>query len=384
MHKHNSKNCVLVAIILAIGAILPMTVFASPDAIEYCKDKDMIARAARIRALIAPMWKDPKDAYEIVILESDDINVFNLNKTMFITTGLVRLCQKDDEIAGLAIHEWYSSYIAAWERILDSPDTAYRIKLKNLKGSTDTLKIIKCKDGSELTADIYAVKILGMLGLDYKSYGALLERLRDSPNQEKLTFAKWNPPFNERINSVQRMSGIIVANESLSAKAKALPAKQFSDAINGTPIAKYGFSCVDKQAGLYVFYNSSDKAITEKKKITLPANVTKAVFYVHAVDMPKDCKLFSAAIKVQHLEISDQINEFGVAIEIPLAYLPEISEVSLTDKYFDKKMREKKIETEFVLCFKSKITDVSPSDFQALREPKIYNPYAPDKSAAKQ
>jgi len=383
MHKYNSKNCVLVVIILAIGAILPMTVFASPDAIEYCKDKETLAHAARIRELSAPMWKNPKDAYKVVILESDDINVFNLNKTMFITTGLVQLCQKDDEIVGLVIHEWYSYYLTECARVLRDPDTAYRIKLKNLDGSTDTLKIVKCEDDSELESDIVAVRLLGTLGLDYKSYGNLLERLSNLPNQEKVTLAKWNPPYSERLKRVRTMTGILVANESICAQAKALPAKQFSDAVSGVPIAKYGFVCVDKKAGLYVFFNSTDKAIVEKKKITLPADATKAIIYVNATDMPKDCKLFSATFNVQYLEISDQTNEVGVAIEIPLAYLYEINGIKVTDTYFDKRVKEKKIETEFALCFKAKITDNSVSDFPTLRQPKIHNPFAPDKSATK-
>ncbi|MEI7792865.1 MAG: hypothetical protein WCI57_05275 [Candidatus Berkelbacteria bacterium] len=381
MHKYNSKNCVLVAIILAIGAILPMTVFAATDVINYCTDKETIARAAHVRELSAPIWKDPKDAFKVVILDSDDINVFNLNQTMFITTGLVQLCQRDDEIVGLAIHEWNNYVITSWERVNTSPDTAYRIKLRNLEGSVDTLKIVKSKDASGIDSDMVAVKLLGMLGLDYKSYGSLLERLRKLPDQDKVTLAKWNPPYTERIKYVQETVDLLVSNENICANTKVLAAKQFSDAINGTPIVKYSFVCIDKKAGLYIFFNSADKAIIEKKKITLPADVTKAIIYVHAGDMPKDCKLFSTLLEIQGLDISDETDEVGVAIELPLAYLSDLNGFKVTDKYFDKRVKEKKIETEFLLSLKGKIADNSVSDFPALRAPKIINPCAPNKSA---
>jgi hypothetical protein len=379
MHKPISKNYVLVAILVVIGALLPMTVLASPDAIEYCKDKEVIARAAHIRDLSAPMWTDPKDAYKVIVLESDDINVFNLDKAMYITTGLMKLCQKDDEIVGLAAHEFYCHIIMGFKGVTKDPKTAYRIKVKDLEGQTSTLKIIADEAYVDLNGDRFAIKILGKFGLDPNSYLSLLQRLEKLPNQEKVTLAKWNPPYAEREKCVQETINMLMANLRICALSKVLSAKQFCNAINGTPIAKYGFVCVDKRTGLYIFFNSTDKAVVEKNKITLPTDATKAVFYVQSADMPKDCKLLSTLIEMEGLEISDGINDVGIAFEIPLAYLSEDTFMKVTDTYSDKRDKEKKIETVFELCIKNKVAENTKSDFAALREPKINNLCAPEK-----
>jgi predicted Zn-dependent protease len=204
----------------------------------YYQDKELVEYVNLIGLFLATKSDRPEvyDGYHFVILESDDVNAFAAPAGfIFITTGAIKACEDEDELAGILAHEithvvlrhpelearkrMQATTAAKWIGILgaigahaaavDDPSIDPKKvteSFEKLVGGLADLAVKGYGREQELDADRGGAELLARAGYDPHALHTYLDRLR--PGQGKTKFLGWmsssHPHPRTRCNTVQQ------------------------------------------------------------------------------------------------------------------------------------------------------------------------------------
>lgn len=223
---------------------------ASPKATSYV---NKICKAITMNSDTPKIYKD----YCVAIIDSDEINAVSTSGGhIFITTGILRCCSSEDELAAIIAHEIAHiqlkhavtaiKTVRTTEAISSSAVMAkdYTKRFSNLnqqeKESADFLTSSSISmmniitetgytKGQEFKADEKAVELMSDAGYDPNALTDVLKMLRTKSSGEDSGWGKTHPKPETRINSVQK----VLKNFTFSGAARDVRQSRFERALAG-------------------------------------------------------------------------------------------------------------------------------------------------------
>lgn len=188
--------------------------------------------------------------YHFMVLETEDINAFAApGGLIFLSRGMIRLCQTEDELAAVLAHEiahvnlghaisaisnsrWTSAFaVLGTESMknlggeeLAQLTTAFEGSIQDI---TKTLVTSGYARGQERQADALAVKILNRVGYDPSALVTMLQHMEKELKPGGLDFAKTHPPPAARIRDLTALTG------GRTAAVPAVRRDRFASALRG-------------------------------------------------------------------------------------------------------------------------------------------------------
>jgi predicted Zn-dependent protease len=167
--------------------------------------------------------------YHYLILQSEDINAFAApGGLIFISRGMLRLCENEDDLAAVLAHEVahvnLSHAVSAisnsrWTQVATTVGTE---SVKNIAGDqvasltmafegsiqdiTGTLVTSGYGRGQEKDADELALIIMRRVGYDPAALGRVLARMETQLKPDGLDFAKTHPPPKVRLAEIEKLT----------------------------------------------------------------------------------------------------------------------------------------------------------------------------------
>ncbi len=179
--------------------------------------------------------------YHFLILASEDINAFAApGGLIFLSRGMLRLCESEDELAAVLAHEiahvTLNHAVAAisnsrWTDVVAVVGTE---SLKSFAGG-EVAELTKAFEGSiqdvtsklvtsgyargqEKDADEVAVDLLRRVGYDPTALSRLLERMERKLDPKGLDFAKTHPPPKVRLAEIAKLTAGDLPQTTVSAR----------------------------------------------------------------------------------------------------------------------------------------------------------------------
>lgn len=208
----------------AVGASITHQygVFENDDATHYVNMVGQILAQASDKP-------ETYGGYHYLILNSEDINAFAApGGLIFLSRGMLRLCENEDELAAVLAHEVahvnLSHAVSAisnsrWTEVATTVGTE---SVKNLAGDqvaqltkafegsiqdvTSTLVTSGYARGQEKDADAMAIELLRRVGYDPTALARVLTRMESQLKPDGLDFAKTHPPPKARLSDIAKLT----------------------------------------------------------------------------------------------------------------------------------------------------------------------------------
>ncbi|MGL1894063.1 MAG: M48 family metalloprotease [Spirochaetaceae bacterium] len=213
-----------------IGRAVGATILASYDVYEDSVATEYINKIGTILSYNSSR-PETFAGYHFLILDSDEINAFaSPGGHIFISKGMIRLAENEDEIAAILAHE--IAHVAlkhGLDAIKKSRVTSFLTVL-----GTNSLKVFGSEEVSQLTevfegsigditstlvnsgysrsfekkADEETISILEDTGYDKFALNRILYKMSEVLNPKGLDFAKTHPDPLDRIDDIEKSTGV--------------------------------------------------------------------------------------------------------------------------------------------------------------------------------
>jgi len=206
------------------------------------KKKDLNRYINSVGTILAVNSKQPEifGGYHFAVLDSDEVNAFATpGGIIFVTRGMLRICNNEDELAAVLAHEIAHIQLkhgissikdSRWTSIatLIGTEAVKKYSSKELASLTEsfedsigdvvnTLVVNGYSREYELQADEYAVDILNKSGYSQKAIISMLQKMSKRLQNDNRGFASTHPETSERIDALDfkvKKVGIIQKNRT--------------------------------------------------------------------------------------------------------------------------------------------------------------------------
>ena len=282
------SRCVRLAgmpLILAAIVVFPSISLAEKP-FEDMTYSEMVDRVERIRQSVAV-----PSTYPVMIVESDDINAWTIGSGMiFITGGILRACESDDEVAGILCHEYGHHSLKhfekaqkrqeVFERVLDMysaqaskyPEYYEGGVLKKTTKVTAMIARVRFGHQDEYEADRAAYRQLLHSGCDPLALSKLFRRLSQKFIDSKpLSFLTDHPSFSSRIERFEWFDKEHLSAQVFSSNCFRLIPNAYWTAIESGNSDRLNHFKVSERFGvtLYLLWPKEGGLVSSKGSLTI-------------------------------------------------------------------------------------------------------------------
>jgi len=200
-----------------LGRMIALSVFRRYGALV--NDPARLTYLSWVGATVAARSNRPATSYRFALIDNDGVNAFAApGGYIFITTGLLRLCKNEAELAGVIAHEvahvaaghmvatiQRSRRLAGLAQVGATLGNANQTQIDRMVATATAILFTHGLDKKmEYEADRLGVAYAALAGYDAGALPDFLARLRGRKGKNASVFFGTHPPLSDRIARIER------------------------------------------------------------------------------------------------------------------------------------------------------------------------------------
>lgn len=202
----------------------------------FCSDKAMLNRLGTVARRLIKHVERKDLTWRFAVLDTDEVNAFAApGGFIYVTKGLMKMCQSEDELAGVVAHEM--GHVDSKHSVRQAEKSGLMTALvigmglyKKTKKAAPFAAIaayfanLKFSRDDEFEADACAVKYTHAAGYDPNGLLKFFDKINNDSKASKVTkYFSTHPPTNDRIKAVKKLIAKLPGRISAPTESEQIP-----------------------------------------------------------------------------------------------------------------------------------------------------------------